>query len=56
MRILHEKVEEENYLEILFDEKDLEHVSEFMIPTILFEFEGQLINLGVRLDLPQNYY
>lgn len=54
MRILQEQMDGEIYLELLFDEKDVEHVAEYMIPSIQFEFYGVPVNLGVRLDLPNS--
>lgn len=52
MRIVQDQLDGEIFLEVLFDEKDLEHVAEYMIPSQIIEFEGKIVNVGVRLDLP----
>lgn len=53
MRIVQETLDNEIFLEVLFDKKDIEHVTEYMIPSAQIELEGKTLNVGIRLELPE---
>jgi hypothetical protein len=52
MEVIYETLEEEIYLEIVLNKKDLRLLEEKKIVSSLFEMDDQIVNLGIRQIIP----
>lgn len=51
MRIVHEKIDNENYLELCISPKEFELIKDYMIVSKRVLLEGFITNFGVKLEL-----
>ncbi len=54
MRILHERVDNEQYLELSISEREVAMIKEFMIISKRCFLNGKLTNVGVKLELGED--
>ena len=55
MRIVHEKVDEEQYIELSISEREFVMMKEYMIISKICFLNGQLTNVGIKLELGENF-
>lgn len=51
MRIVHETIDNENYLELCISPKEFELIKDYMIVSKKVMMEGLVTNFGVKLEL-----
>lgn len=54
MRILQERVDNEEYLELIISEREFSMIKEFMIISKRCLLNGELTNVGIKLELGEN--
>lgn len=52
MRIVLDKYLDEYFLDLLFEPNDIDHIEHYEIPGAQIEINGNLVNIGVLLELP----
>lgn len=55
MKIVHEKLGKEEFIEILIDKKDIQHIKEYFILQQPFYLESRPLNVGIKLRVHEDF-
>lgn len=55
MRIVQEKVDREQFLELRISEKELQLLKEYMMVSTICFVHGEVMRVGIKLELGEDY-